>query len=61
MNDNKLLDCPFCGSEVTEKNIRTFDQFDSLVKVECPSCKCSSATTYRDCPEAIKSWNRRVN
>ena len=53
MNDEGLLECPFCGS-----NEATIDREDGLSQIVC--LKCAIATDlYRQESFIIKKWNTR--
>ena len=54
MNDDGLLECPFCGS----LNVDLFHELASS-HVLCSSCY-SRTDDYFDASMAVKSWNTRT-
>lgn len=55
MNEEKLLPCPFCGSDATLS--RDLDDWQA----ECCDEECGAVTAYRVGPDAATAhWNRRV-
>ncbi|EDG8890876.1 restriction alleviation protein, Lar family [Salmonella enterica subsp. enterica serovar Typhi] len=53
MNDEKLLECPFCGS----LEVYLFDEL-VLSHVSCLSCDARTDDHF-DASMAVKSWNTR--
>lgn len=53
-NEEKLLVCPFCGSEVKlEYGFRDYH-------IKCRHCGIGLLDGYRDRLEAIRRWNQRI-
>lgn len=53
MNDEKLLECPFCGCD----DVRVIDDGEWL-HVECGDCFCRT-DSYFCASTAMKKWNTR--
>lgn len=61
---SKLLNCPFCGGEMTP-DVMCFRKekqeiMPDLIYVKCYHCGSSSGEGWNK-EEAIEKWNRRVN
>ena len=55
--EEKPLNCPFCGGEAESKFTRPL--IDGYYYVHCKNCH-SSTRGYRTKDDAIDAWNRRV-
>jgi len=56
---NKLLKCPFCGSEVNiTKEKLPYGKF--LYRIDCPGCNIHTDSFDKE-KDATKIWNRRVD
>lgn len=73
MNDRKLKECPFCGSEAIINKIRVsysdYNYDGYAVIAECKVCKAKSPYMWgtihgmfreNEEKQAIEAWNRRV-
>ena len=60
MNEIKLKNCPFCGSEVELEDIGE-DSNDHYYMIVCKNSSCSSSTCFGEVSkdDFIRAWNKR--
>ena len=55
MNDEGLLECPFCGANIAYKD---YDESRMMHTVSCGDCGCGTDEWLHE-EGAVKSWNTR--